>query len=195
VKFISSDAFIKVLNSEDYSTGGGSAAALAGAMAAALAAMVARLSVDKADGLSPDHYQQLVFQAEALRDKLLAGAESDYTAFAAVKTAYARPKTTEREKEERALAIQQAFIGAAEIPAENAAYCQELIALIINLTGKSNPAAGSDLEVARELSTAALKGCLANIVINIPSIKNRATLDCLEQKVAEYKTYLKTIQP
>ena len=41
-------AFLKVLDPTDNSTGGGTASAVAGAMAAALAAMVARLSIGKA---------------------------------------------------------------------------------------------------------------------------------------------------
>ena len=40
-------AFLKVLDPNDNSTGGGTASAVAGAMAAALVAMVARLSIGK----------------------------------------------------------------------------------------------------------------------------------------------------
>ena len=41
------DAFMRVLDAKDNSTGGGTASCVAGAMAAGLAAMVARLSMGK----------------------------------------------------------------------------------------------------------------------------------------------------
>jgi len=46
----------KIIDSKDFTVGGGSAAALSGAMAAGLVGMVARLSVDKNYGLSSEKY-------------------------------------------------------------------------------------------------------------------------------------------
>jgi len=58
------NAFLRVLDAKDNSTGGGTASSVAGAMAAGLAAMVARLSMGKKD-LAPTRAYQ-TFAAEAV---------------------------------------------------------------------------------------------------------------------------------
>ena len=90
--------FLKVLDSENTSVGGGSASAMAGAMAAALVAMVARLSVGK-DGMREDaFYNAILGEAEVLSSELYNGALDDEKAFAAIRTAYRLPKDTTSEK-------------------------------------------------------------------------------------------------
>jgi methenyltetrahydrofolate cyclohydrolase len=180
---ISHKAFGKILDSHDFSTGGGSAAAIAGAMAAALVAMVVRLSLNKDYGLPPDEYTATISEAEELKEKLLGGAERDYAAFAYVKEAYALPKKTEEEKMNRAKMIEKAFIGAASVPAENASSCKRVYELTALLKEKSNPAAVSDLAVARDLSLAALKGCQENIRVNLPAIKDQVVIQQLQEQI------------
>jgi methenyltetrahydrofolate cyclohydrolase len=183
-------AFKKVLDAEDFSTGGGSAAALVGAMAAALAAMVARLSLKKDYGLQLSHYNEIILEAEELRDKLLAGAKRDLEAFALVKEAYALPKNRDDQIIVRAEMIENAFKKAAGIPAENALLCKKVLELSNLLKGKSNPAAGSDLEVAGDLAKTALKGCLENIKVNLPSLKDQKTIRHLENQISELQLLL-----
>ncbi|MDW7739323.1 MAG: cyclodeaminase/cyclohydrolase family protein [Bacillota bacterium] len=163
----------KLLDTEDYSTGGGSASALVGAFSAALVAMVARLSEGKNFGLDDVRYAEIYVQTEKLRNSLLEGAVSDMNAFALVRKAYAMTKNTDAERQRRSDAIQKGFIEAAKVPAENACLCREVLDLAKELDGNSNPDAGSDLEVALNLAAAALKGCLANVRINLPMIKDQ----------------------
>ncbi len=169
------EALAKVINSEDFSTGGGTASALAGAMSAALIAMVARLSLKKDFGLTSAQYDEVISEAENLKKLLLEGATKDIEAFASVKAAYSLPKSSPEEKARRQLMIEKGFTAAAEIPGENAWFCKRALDLANLLVGKSNPAAGSDLEVALDLTVAALKGCLANIKVNLPAIKDSNT--------------------
>ncbi|MCJ7806713.1 MAG: cyclodeaminase/cyclohydrolase family protein, partial [Clostridia bacterium] len=61
------------------------------------------------------------------------------------------------------------------------------------LNGRSNPTAGSDLEVARDLARTALKGCLINIEINLPSIKDQETVQRLENRISELRSTLSDI--
>lgn len=188
-----SDAFEKVLNAEDFSTGGGSAAALAGAMAAALTAMVARLSLKKDFGLPQSDYHEIILEAEKLSGQLLDGSVRDLEAFAMVKEAYALPKGTVEEKEKRSLMIEKGFEAAAGIPAENADCSKQVLKLANLLNGRSNPAAVSDLEVARDLASTALKGCLINIEINLPSLKDQETVQRLENRISELRSTLSDI--
>lgn len=167
-------AFLRVLDPTDNSTGGGSASAIAGGMAAALAAMVARLSVNGA-GSEPDDYYLPIAQAGVnLMHALMAGADEDAQAFNAVMAGYRLPKTTDAEKAARTAAIQAAMAHATRVPLRNAELCTEVLALVARLTGRSNPRALSDLQSAGYLARAGLLGCLANVDINLPGVKDEA---------------------
>ena len=173
-------AFRQVLDPNNNSTGGGTASALAGAMAAALVAMVARLSVGKGAG-APEHvYAEVRAAGEALSVALSAGGARDAEAFEAVKAAYRLPKETPEQKTSRTQAIQAALIEAAQVPLRNAGLCSQAIELVERLAGRANPNALSDLQCAGYLARAGLAGCLANVAINLPVIKDPAVASAIE---------------
>lgn len=177
-------AFLRVIDPADNVTGGGAASAAAGAMAASLVGMVARLSVGRKNMAHPDaFYEETDRQARALSDALFAGSNADSAAFDAVMAAFRLPRETDSEKNERSAAIQAATIGATEIPVENAERCATVLRLARPLIGKSNPNAASDLECARFLAEAGLKGALSNAEININAIKDAETAVKFQQKV------------
>ena len=166
--------FRRVLDPSDNSTGGGSASAIAGAMAAGLAAMVARLSI-RTDASEPaSFYGEIASTGAALSSALLAGSHEDAAAFDAVVAAYRLPKGTEEEAAARRTAVQSAFITATRVPLENARRCGGVLDLVTDLEGRSNERAKSDLICAWRLAEAALQGCLANVEINLPGIKDEA---------------------
>lgn len=164
--------FLRVLDPTDNSTGGGSASAIAGGMAAALAAMVARLSVNGAGGEPDDYYAAIAEQGAALSHALMTGADEDARAFDAVMAGYRLPKTTEAEKTVRTVAIRAALTHATRVPLRNAELCAEALALVARLAGRSNPRALSDWQSAGYLAQAGLLGCLANVEINLPDVKD-----------------------
>lgn len=173
-------AFLRVLDPADNSTGGGTASAMAGAMAAALVAMVARLSRGKV-GMEPEaFYGQLAAEAEGVSADLFRGARLDSEAFDAVRTAYRLPKEAEAEKANRRRAIQEAMVQAARVPLSNAEGCRRAFELGSILQGRSNPHAASDLECAIHLARAGILGCLANVRINLPSIQDARLAEELE---------------
>lgn len=181
-------AFLRVLDPADNSTGGGSASAIAGAMAAALAAMVARLSSPTAGGEPEATYVEIAQAGEALSQALIAGAEEDAASFDGVMAAYRLPKQTTEEIEARRAAIQAAMIHATRVPLSNAQRCGAVQALVKQLEGRSNPRALSDLQSAGYLATAGLMGCLANVDINLPGVKDEAAAAEIRGRAAALRT-------
>jgi formiminotetrahydrofolate cyclodeaminase len=177
------DAFLKVLDAEDNSTGGGTASAIAGAMAAALGAMVARLSIGKPDLEPESFYQDRGNRLTELSEALFHGGGQDSQAFAAVRSAFRMPKASDDEKKIRREAIQAAWLQAAQTPRDNASRCLETLELLSELEGRSNENAASDLACGLYLAAAGAKGCLDNVDINIPMIKNAEMASQLEGEV------------
>jgi len=183
-------AFLKVVDAEDDQTGGGTAAAVAGAMAAGLAGMVARLSVGR-DGMEPDpYYHEIDAEAQALTGALLRGGREDAEAFGAVMRAFTLPKCTDEEVAARSAAIQDGMVGAAKVPLQNAERCANVLDLVARLRDRSNRNAASDLEVAGALARTALVGCLANVVINVESIKDEHAAFALTTSADELRERL-----
>jgi formiminotetrahydrofolate cyclodeaminase len=184
-------AFRRVLDPADNSTGGGTASAIAGAMAAALAAMVARLSAGR-NATEPDSDFHGIAQAGGeLARQLLAGSDEDARAFDAVMAAFRLPKTPEAEAASRRTAIQAAVVEAARVPLRNAEACEEVLALVAQLEGRANPQALSDLQCACYLARAGLQGCLANVEINLPAIKDLAVAGEIRARVQELRETLR----
>jgi methenyltetrahydrofolate cyclohydrolase len=165
-------AFLRVLDPADTSTGGGTASAIAGALAAALVAMVSRLSAGPDAAEPVANYEDIAQAGNALAAALLEGADEDTQAFASVRAAYRLPKGSEVEVVARRAAIQSGLINAARVPLRNAQHCAQVSALVGWLEGRANPRVTSDLQCAAYLARAGLQGCLANVDINLPSIKD-----------------------
>lgn len=188
----SSGAFRRVLDPEDNSTGGGAASALAGAMAAALTAMVARLSLAGAGPEADEYYIPVVEDGVRLAEDLRTGAEEDAAAFDAVMAAYQLPKATEEQKAQRTPAIRAAMQHATEVPLRNAEHCLAVLRLVAKLEGRSNPRALSDLQSASYLAAAALRGCLANVDINLPSVKDEKVAAPIRSRAEALRTVMST---
>ena len=185
------NAFMRVLDATDNSTGGGTASSVAGAMAAGLAAMVARLSMDKT-GLAPrEDYQTIAAEAETLSAELFNGGREDAAAFDRVTEAYKMPRDTSAAKVLRVQAIQKAMVHAAEVPLSNAGRCRRVLELCKNLEKSFNTNAASDLECAMYMATTGLKGCAANVRINLPYIKDERVCKNIESRLETIMTNTK----
>jgi methenyltetrahydrofolate cyclohydrolase len=167
-------AFLRVLDWADNSTGGGTASTIAGAMAAALIAMVARLSTNGAGGEPDDFYAEIATESGALAEELRAGGDEDAQAFDAVLVAYRLPRGSDEERAARRGAIRTAVAHAARVPLHNGELCAATADLVARLEGRANPRALSDLQSAAYLAEAGLRGCLANVDINLPALKDEA---------------------
>lgn len=167
----------KVIDSNDFTVGGGSASAIAGSMAAGIVSMVCKLSLNKPVILSVDEYGLIAREADELAVRLMNGAENDTKAYCMIKEAYAMPKSTDDEKHKRTQSIREAGKAAATVPRDNGYKIKRVSELALMLVGQSNTAAESDLRSAIFLTEAGLKGCILNIEANLSLIKDENVLN------------------
>jgi len=72
---------------------------------------------------------------------------------------------------------------AAEVPLSNAGRCARVLELCNSLKNSFNTNAASDLDCGIYLATAGLKGCAANVRINLPYIKDEITRKDIEGRL------------
>jgi formiminotetrahydrofolate cyclodeaminase len=72
----------------------------------------------------------------------------------------------------------------AEVPLANARLCREVLRLADTLAEKFNANAASDLQCGQYLAIAGLKGCAANVRINLPYIKDDVVVKRIEGELA-----------
>ena len=174
--------FLKVLDPEDTTTGGGAASAIAGAMAGALVAMVARLPSGSV-GTEPDRfYTEIAEEAAVLSGQLLDGGHEDSQSFALVRKALRLSHQTDEQTASRRTAIQGAWLNATLVPLDNAEQCVRVLELGAQLRGRSNLSAASDLESALHLARAGVLGCLETIAANLLNIKDQSEVAVLTSR-------------
>jgi len=163
--------FQSALASSSPTPGGGTAAAVALGQAASLTTMVCDLTLgnDKwSSGWAVAEAAQTV--AIPLLNKAGELAQADSDAFDSVMESFKLPKSTDAEKTERRDAIRKATLAAAEIPYETARSALALMKHLPELAKRGNGNAVSDVGVAGLLASAAAKGAVFNVEINLGSL-------------------------
>jgi glutamate formiminotransferase/formiminotetrahydrofolate cyclodeaminase len=168
------EPFIEQLAAPTATPGGGSAAAASGAMAAGLAGMVAAMSRGKKAYLQYEsQLSAAIGRLAQLREELKAAIEADAESYNVVMKAYKAAKESGNGDRMIVAALRQAT----SVPlgvAEKAVEVQQIAAGLRPIT---NPNMSSDLTTAIALAKAALEGALANVEINLTSIKPDALED------------------
>ena len=108
-------------------------------------------------------------------------ANEDSAAFDSVVAAFRMPKENEEEKLLRRDAIRQGTLHAAKVPLETAQKGMELLHTLEQLAAKGNGNAASDVGVASLLASAAVKGALFNVEINIASLPPEMASGVIEE--------------
>jgi formiminotetrahydrofolate cyclodeaminase len=149
--------------------GGGSAAALGGAIAAALVGMVAELTIGRAGYERHDEAARAAtHEATELRLELLDLADRAAVAYGEVSAARKLPRGTDEERAHRTRELRQAMLEAARIPLQTARVAREVLDLAVRIAPIGNRNAISDAGVAAQLATAAVRGAILNVRINLP---------------------------
>jgi glutamate formiminotransferase/formiminotetrahydrofolate cyclodeaminase len=163
------EPFIEQLAAPTAAPGGGSAAAAAAAMAAGLANMVATMSRGKK--AYAQHERQLseaISRLSQLREELKEAINADADAFSAVMAAYKAAK----ESSDGTAIIDVALQQATSVPLVVAERAREVLQIAESLISVTSPHMKSDLITSAALARAAIEGALANVEVNLESLKD-----------------------
>jgi glutamate formiminotransferase len=168
------EPFIEQLAAPTTTPGGGSAAAATGAMAAGLAGMVASMSRGKKAYLQYEgQLSEAIARLALLREELKCAIDADAESYNVVMKAYKSAKESSAGDRMIIAALQQAT----SVPLGVAERAVEVQQIATRLKPITNPKMNSDLATAIALAKAALEGALANVEINLESIKLDAPED------------------
>jgi glutamate formiminotransferase len=178
------EPFIEQLASPIAAPGGGSAAAASAAMAAGLATMVATMSRGKK---AYAQYEQQLTQAIArlsqLREELKAAIDADADAFNSVMAAYKKAKEAPPGDE----LIDAALKLATTVPSGVAERADEVRKIAESLRPITSPNMKSDLVTAGALARAAIEGALANVEINLESLKDAVFAAQVRERISAFR--------
>ena len=163
------EPFVEQLAAPTATPGGGSAAAASGAMAAGLATMVASMSRGKKAYLQYEgELSKAIARLASLREELKAAIDGDAESYNAVMKAY---KTAKASAGAEGI-IETALKQATSVPLGVAERAGEVAGIAEGLQPITNPNMKSDLTTALALARAAIEGALANVEINLESLKD-----------------------
>lgn len=176
--------FMELLASKAPAPGGGSSAGLEGAQGAALVCMVCELTIGRKKYASVEpEMQEVLAQAQTLRDQLLELMERDARSYDAVMAAYQLPKDTPEQKERRSAAIQEGLKGATLVPMQTLEACVHVLRLAPVVVEKGNLNAVSDGGAGVLSAYAGMLTAAINVRINLNAIKDTAFVQEMEQKM------------
>jgi glutamate formiminotransferase / formiminotetrahydrofolate cyclodeaminase len=179
------EPFVEQLAAPTATPGGGSAAAASGAMAAGLATMVASMSRGKKAYVQYEReLSEAIARLGQLREELKAAIDADAESFNVVMKAY---KQAEESAEGDGI-IDAALKQATSVPLGVAEKAREVAGIAEKLGPITNPNMKSDLTTAMALARAAIQGALANVEINLESLKDTAFGGEVRKRAAAVKS-------
>ena len=178
------EPFIEQLAAPTATPGGGSASAASAAMAAALATMVASMSRGKKAYMQYEpQLSAAISRLSALREELKSAIDQDAQAYDFVMKAYKESKASAGNEEKAGTLIDKALQQATSVPLSVAEKAEEVAQIVHSLEPITNPNMKSDLTTAVALASAALSGAVANVEINLASLKDQVFSASVRQRV------------
>lgn len=175
------EPFIEQLAAPTATPGGGSAAAASAAMAAGLATMVASMSRGKkAYAQYERELSEAISRLSLLREELKAAVDADAESYSSVMSAY------KKAKESAAVdgIVDSALKQATRVPLTVAERARQVLGVVETLRPITSPNMKSDLTTAAALARAAIEGGLANVEINLESLKDPEFIAQIRKKTA-----------
>jgi len=180
------EPFVEQLAAPTATPGGGSAAAAAGAMAAGLAVMVASMSRGKKAYVQYEsQLSAAIGRLGTLREDLKAAVDADAASYDAVMKAYKQAKSDPGSADAQ---IDASLKLATGVPLSVAEKAHEVAEITHGLFAISNPNMKSDLTTAEALARAAITGAVANVEINLDSLKDQDFAAEVRRKVDVIKS-------
>ena len=167
---------------------GGATAALNAAQAAALLAMSARFCDGRARAGHAVPVDEVVTEADRLRQACTELIAADGESYGCVMAAYGLPKDTEVQRAARSAAIAAALITATVPPAEVIAAAARLLALAETLQPLVSRSIAPDVAAAVEALRAAIATSRTNVEANLSGITDPAARDRLTGVIAGVDT-------
>jgi glutamate formiminotransferase/formiminotetrahydrofolate cyclodeaminase len=178
------EPFVEQLAAPTATPGGGSAAAATAAMAAGLANMVASMSRGKKAYLPYEpQLSAAIDRLSQLREDLKASIDADAHAYDQVIKAYKEAKTAPNPD----ALIDPVLKQATSVPLSVAEGAREVSNIAASLCSITNPNMKSDLITALALASAAIEGALANVEINLESLKDAAFVASIRKRAASIR--------
>jgi len=178
------EPFVEQLAAPTATPGGGSASAASAAMAAGLATMAASMSRGKKAYLPYEaQLSEAIARLSQLREELKAAIDADAESFNIVMKAYKQAKDAAGGDGIIDAALKQAT----SVPLSVAEKAREVAAIAEKLGPITNPNMKSDLTTAKALAQAAIQGALANVEINLESLKDTAFAAEVRRRVQAIK--------
>lgn len=175
--------FLDAVASGTPTPGGGSVSALAGSMGAALVEMVLNLTLKKEKAGSLEELKGICQDTHELREALTETLVKDIVAYQGVMEAYLLPHATDKEKKIRKEEIQKALKKAIDPPLFTAATSLKLLKLCQQALEKGNPNTISDTAVAALMASAALRGGVFNVQINLAALQDREIAERMKKEL------------
>jgi len=168
---------------ESMAPGGGSISAYVGSLGVSLGTMVANLSAHKRGWDDKwEEFSKWAVKGQAYKNKLLALVDEDTNAFNKIIDGFRMPKSTDKEKEVRTEAIQDATKYATEVPFMVMETAQQSMEVMLEMTKKGIQNSLSDAGVGALCARTAVYGAYFNVRINAKDIKDKAFSDDILQR-------------
>jgi len=132
-----------------------------------------------------EHEAQLsaaIARLTPLREELKAAVDADAESYNSVMKAYKQAKSADETT--GGAMIEAALSEATAVPLSVAEKAHEIAQVVQSLEPITNPNMKSDLTTARALASAAVTGALANVEINLVSLKNQAFVAEVRRRAA-----------
>ncbi len=178
--------FVEEVSNKSPTPGGGAVGAVVAALGAALLEMVAQLTVGKKGYEDYEvEMERVISEGDYRKKKLLELVDEDIEAFNEVMKSLKLSKDTLEKKKIRSEKLQESLKKACEVPYNLALEISKLCPSAESANEFGNKNAKSDAESAIALLEASFRCALANVEINLKSIKDHEFVSSMEEAARE----------